>query len=168
MATDKILETMKEECIDEKKEFTSMTIHGLMDALLHKCITVKSSSNVDKSRFNKCHWGFIIGRHINAIEFDFFKDKGVYEGDVNDSGKPQWQKAIYNIAEESLVMVDAEYVGTHKYYCLSVSEMSSNGGKEINIDQMFDYFNNHGIMYQYVITLGNYKYGNLVCKTKEG
>ena len=44
-------------------------------------------------------------------------------------------------------MVDAEYVSEHKYYCLSVSKMSSNGGKKVNTDQMFEYCDNQDKMY---------------------
>ena len=34
-------------------------------------------------------------------------------------------------------------------------------------DQMFEHVDNQDIMYQYLFTLGNYKGGNLVCKTSD-
>lgn len=132
VATDKTLDSKKEECVDEKKEFASIPMHSLIDDLLHKCINVKSSKKMGESRFNECHWSFIIGRNMNAIgakhffkQHNFFKDRGVCEGDKHDPGKPQGQKNIYNLVDEFLVMVDAKYVA-HKCYCLLINTMSLN------------------------------------------
>ena len=103
VATETILETKKEKF----KEFTSILKHGLMDALLHKCITVKSLTNADKSRFNKCHWSFIIGRKIMRLVLIILRNNIIYSKikeytemmltiKVNHSGK-----SIYTISQRN-------------------------------------------------------------------
>ena len=154
-----------------------MEMNHIMDELLEKCMNVQSEQNVSKSRFNKCKWSFIIGRNVNAIgarnftmPHNIFAHKGVYLGDVNYSQKPPWQIDIYNIAEKLLMIVDESYIGEHKDYCLMVSEMVGNDSSVVaeNNDYMFEHVDGQDIMYQYGFTLGNYKGGNLVCKTQDG
>ena len=51
-----------------------------------------------------------------------------------------------------------------------VSEMVGNVSSDVaeNNDYMFEHVDGQDIMYQYGFTLGNYKGGNLVCKTQDG
>ena len=126
------------------------------------------------SKFDKCDWQFlcrIVFNCIGAIGFgkkhNFKHNIGVYEGDVASSSKPRWQKEIYVVVKSLLQLVDSNYIGVHEDFCLPVNAMSVSNTQERE-DGMFDHCDNQYITYQYALTIGEYKGGNLVRKSKDG
>ena len=151
-------------------------LHDTFDQLLILCKSVQSSTNVDKTRFNKCKWSFILGRNINAFgakNFDYkhniFPGKGVYMEDICKSSKPWWQIQMFHFSKRLIEIVDKEFVGNHMDYCLMVSKMiktSSESSKDQNA--MFTHRDKLDISHQYSFTIGNYSGGNLVCMNMDG
>lgn len=152
-----------------------------MDELTKLLNEVKSTAQkrdkANKKTFN-LEWQFGIGRSTNALTLDkvtgesrgnfshehnLKKGVGVWMGDVKTSTRPLWQKELYKVATELLMLIDAHYAGDDGDYSVNFSCMS---------DPKQHYVHTHtdskDIAYQYGLVLGECSGGNLTTYLSNG